>query len=110
MAHGEEALSSKHPRLAALLPLMVRHVVTRFKAPSTMVRYTYSWRRFCAFCEDVGEPCVPAKPLIVALYLTEVLAAANTFSVVRLASAAVAAFHEAVGLPSPTGDKMVHAV
>lgn len=109
-AHGEGALTNKHPRLAALLPLMVRHVVVNFKASSTMARYTYSWRRFRAFCEDVGESCVPAQPLTVALYLTEVLAAAKTFSVVRLASAAVAAFHEAVGLQSPTNDKMVHAV
>lgn len=108
-AHGSGALGSTHPRLAALLPVMVR-CSARCKATSTMGRYTYSWRRFRAFCEEVGEPCVPARPLIVALYLTEVLVAANTFSVVRLASAAVAAFHNAVGLPSPTDSEMVHTI
>lgn len=91
------------------MPAMLRSIAS-FKAASTMWRYAYSWKRFKAFCQDVGEPCIPARPLTVALYLTEVLLAANTFSVVRLASAAVAAFHHAVGLPSPTENELVHSV
>lgn len=109
MAYDGTLDNTAHPRLRALFPLMLRYVA-QCKASSTMTRYTYSWKRFTAFCEDVGLRCIPAEPLTVALYLTEVLAAANTFSVVRLASAAVAAFHTTVGLPSPTDNELVHAV
>ena len=98
-----------HPRLRAALPKLLRTVV-RFKAPSTMWRYAYSYLRWRAFAEETGVPAIPAAPLHVALYLTEVAASAKTFSVVRLASAAVAAFHNAVGLPSPTDDVLVHSV
>jgi hypothetical protein len=110
-AHGAGDASGllTHPRLAALQPLMVRYLAS-FKAPSTMWSYTYSWKRFRAFYDGVGARCIPADPLVVALYLTEVMAAANTFSVVRLASAAVSAFHHAVGLPSPTDAKIVHSI
>ena len=98
-----------HPRLLAGLPRLLRTVVW-FKAPSTMWRYGYSWKHWLAFAGECGVVAVPADPLHVALYLTEVVAGAKTFSVVRLASAAVAAFHHAVGLPSPTDATIVHSV
>lgn len=75
-----------------------------------MVSYAYAWRRFIRFCEDLGVAYMPAEPLIVACYLTEVTAKASTFSPVRMASAAIAAFHHGVGLPSPTEDRMVQSV
>jgi hypothetical protein len=75
-----------------------------------MWRYAYSWRRWLAFADDCSVPRIPAEPVHVALYLTEVLGGAKTFSVVRLASAAIAAFYHAVGLPSPTEHVLVHSV
>lgn len=97
------------PRLRGLLQATCR-LVGHCKAPATMWRYAYSWRKWVAFAEEARTSFIPAKPLYVALYLTEVVSSANTFSVVRLACAAVAAFHTSVGLPSPTDHPMVHAV
>lgn len=104
LAQGELS----HPRLASLLPLIVRKIAP-FKAPSTMVVYTGSFKRLRAFCEDLGAQPVPADPLVTALYLTEVLAAANSFSVVHTASSAIC-FHDAANVPSPTNNDRVQSV
>lgn len=109
--HGENGGLPKgaSPKLKALLPRLAL-TIAHFKAKSTMGRYTFSWRRWRKWAKENGLRPIPATPLAVALYLTETTAAARTFSVVRLASAAVAAFHHAVGLPSPTETEMVYSV
>jgi integrase len=77
------------------------------KADSTWASYVPAWQRFVAFCTAPGRGYrpLPAASVHVALFLTEMGSAATSYATVKLASAAINAMHELVGVPSPTKDQ-----
>ena len=76
------------------------------RAANTDAAYGAQWRRFVSWCEDRGVERAPAAPETAAAYLTE-LGAIRRISTVKVAAAAIAAFHRAADLPAPTAAPVV---
>jgi hypothetical protein len=73
------------------------------RALSTLKQYQGSWSEFCAFCVERGYVAVPALPVTVAMFLTVVAKRAQSYAVVKSASAAIFTHHELAGVAvSPT--------
>lgn len=68
------------------------------------------WTKFTEWCRGVDMSYLPADPLVLALYLLMLTQIAGSFSTVKCASAAIAAFHEAANLCSPTKSPIVGSV
>jgi Phage integrase family len=89
----------------------------RSRAMSTLGTYGPPWQKFVTWCQSRSpsyEP-LPADPVIVAMYLyevyTQVLAANNTYAVIKSASAAIFCMHSLAGVQtSPTKHVMVKSV
>lgn len=58
----------------------------------------------------MGTESLPAEPVFVALYFVKLLQSANTFSVIKTASAAISAFHDIAGRSSPCVDRLASRV
>jgi hypothetical protein len=80
------------------------------KAEGTLRQYSFSWGSLIQWAERVNITYLPLRPLYAALYLHKLLQQANTFSVIKTASAAINAFHELAGHASPTSAPIVKAV
>ena len=76
------------------------------RAANTDAAYGAQWRRFVSWCEDRGAEPAPAAPETAAAYLTE-LGAVRKIATVKVAAAAIAAFHRAARLAPPTADPVV---
>jgi len=93
----------------------VQSLVASSRAAGTLDTYAGPWECFQAWCALRDPPYVslPAKPIVVALFLASVLASASSFSVVKAASAAIYQAHRMAGIPdaeNPTSDAVVGAV
>ena len=76
------------------------------RAANTAAAYGAQWRRFLSWCEHRGAEPAPAAPETAAAYLTE-LGAVRKIATVKVAAAAIAAFHRAARLAPPTADPVV---
>ena len=76
------------------------------RAANTDAAYGTQWRRFLSWCEERGAEPAPAAPETAAAYLTE-LGAARKIATVKVAAAAIGAFHRAARLAPPTADPVV---
>lgn len=76
------------------------------RAANTDAAYGAQWRRFVSWCEDRGAEPAPAAPETAAAYLTE-LGAVRKIATVKVAAAAIGAFHRAARLAPPTADPVV---
>lgn len=74
------------------------------RAANTHAVYVLPWERFQAFCGSRVPPyvCVPAQPVVVAMFLAEVAAGASSYACVKRASAAIYHVHRLAGLPDAT--------
>lgn len=75
-----------------------------------MARYTPLWEKFKAWASTVQAAVLPADPLIVALYLLMLSQIVGSHSSVKMALAAIGAFHGFASLPSPSEQPIVKAV
>ena len=82
----------------ALLEAVLTRVATSREA-STLQSYTTPWSRFVDFCQSRTPPyaALPAKPIVVAMYLAHVAGGAESYSVVKTASAAIYNAHRMAG-------------
>ena len=80
------------------------------KADSTMRRYVPLWGYFRYWCTGHDLPFLPAAPLTIALYLLKLAQTANSFSTIKLASAAIAAFHSFASQNEVTRAPIVAAI
>ena len=71
------------------------------RSERTRAAYASAWRRFCAFAERDDMGTLPADPVIVGLYLSELGETAGP-ATVRLHAASIAAAHRDAGLEPPT--------
>ena len=90
-ADAKEVACNRHADIQHLLQLLPG-ALSGAKAASTMRRYTPAWAYFKKWCTGHDLSYLPAVPLTVALYLLMLTQTANSFSTVKMASAAIAAF------------------
>jgi len=72
------------------------------KSAATLEAYAKDWRRFRAFCADVGLDALPASPQAVAAFLGHEHARGLKPRSLNRALAAVVHAHDAAGLEAPT--------
>jgi integrase len=86
-------------------------MVTGSRATGTWRTYAHPMQQFLAFCKAGKYTALPAQPLTVALFLTKVAETAESYAVVKTASAAIATQHEVAGFDSqPTKHPLCKAV
>lgn len=76
----------------------------------TRRKYATCWSQFEDWCVRSGFESLPARPEVVAMYLTHRVESGCSISTVELDGSAVNAAHEAMGLESPTRDRAVRRV
>ena len=79
------------------------------RADSTRIKYNASWLRFRQWCNQRTPPykALPAEPYVVAMYLRELSTTAPGYSVVKAASAAIFAAHDAAGVEDPPTSSVI---
>ena len=90
-ADVKELAGNRHADIEQLLQLLPE-ALSGAKADSTMRRYVPLWGYFRDWCTGHDLPFLPAAPLTVALYLLKLAQTANSFSTIKLASAAFHSF------------------
>lgn len=99
---------TEHADLAARARLddEVRETIAEAKAPNTRRAYAADWAHFTAWCEQHGEPALPAEPATVARYLTAI---AGDYKIATLERrlVGVATAHRYAGVESPTATPLV---
>ena len=108
-ADVKELAGNRHADIEQLLQLLPE-ALSGAKADSTMRRYVSLWRYFRDWCTGHELPFLPAAPLTVALYLLKLAQTANSFSTIKLASAAIAAFHSFASQTEVTRAPIVAAI
>ncbi|MHA7839490.1 MAG: site-specific integrase [bacterium] len=78
-------------------------------SPSTRRAYASGFSDFEAWCQDAGQPSLPASPESVASYLAHLADSGRAPSTINQRSAAIRWAHEAQGFPAPTSAKGVRA-
>lgn len=76
----------------------------------TRRKYATAWRQFETWCTRTGFESLPARPEVVAMYLTHRVETGCSVSTVELDGSAINAAHEAMGIDSPTRDRVVRRV
>jgi site-specific recombinase XerD len=71
------------------------------KAPNTHASYTDSWKAFCAWCQAVEQPSLPAAPGTLRDFLTWSINQGYRLSTVTSRVCAIAHFHKCAGFASP---------
>ena len=79
----------------------LREYAAADRSPATRRVYGSSWRSFCSWCASVGHAPLPAEAATVALYLTARARQSTAVATLALHLSAIAAFHQAAGLPPP---------
>jgi len=87
----------------ALAPVVdaARLFASAAKAPRTLDAYRADWRTFCAWCDRMGLPSLPASPQTVALYLTARAQEGRKVATISRELAAISQAHLLAGHPSP---------
>ena len=108
-ADAKELAGNQHADLEQLLEMLLG-ALSGAKAASTIKRYIPAWGYFKKWCAGYELLFLPAAPLTVALYLLKLTQTAKSFSNVKLASAAIAAFHSFASQPVVTKAPIVAAI
>jgi integrase len=101
LTYGEQ------PQITAGQKLLVQEYLDASLAPGTRASYASSWRGWEAWCTLNGHAPLPAHPLAIAAYLTELAAGGKAASTIARASAAIASQHTASGVDDPTKQRGV---
>jgi len=94
---------SLFPRTDALEPLYATlQALERGQvARTTLAGYAHDWRAFCAFCEGLRRPSLPAHADTLSLFLADQIRQGKRANTVNRQAAAVAWQHRQQGFPSP---------
>ena len=80
------------------------------KAINTVKKYSYAWSRWKAWAsEKIGVDVLPAQPLMIALYINDLLESSKSASVLESAFYAFRWAHKLAGFESPTFHPVVRA-
>ncbi|MYA86859.1 MAG: tyrosine-type recombinase/integrase [Boseongicola sp. SB0662_bin_57] len=77
------------------------------KAPATVRAYRAAWRKWGEWSAAHGARAMPARPDAVALFLAKRAEEGMSVASLRMAVAAIAAAHDAVGHANPCADRVV---
>jgi len=111
-----QALAERAAELEALSRRADAHEESA-RASSTRKLYESDWRRFAAWCDQLGATAMPASPEVLRLYITDMAAiikpdgsyAFGPSTIARHMSS-IAARHRDGGFPEPTRDSRVRLV
>ncbi|MFO0605040.1 MAG: site-specific integrase [Polyangiales bacterium] len=84
-----------------------RELLANAKAPSTRRAYLTSWRLFDAWCRQHNLPAMPAAPMTLALYVTDLARCGRKVATIMRAVSAISQAHEMAGHASPRGAAVV---
>ena len=99
------------PRGLTLLDLArIRSALERSTSANTLRAYDLAWRRWVAWTEVRRCRAVPAKPEMLAAFLTELAEQGLSVATLRLQKAALSRAHRSIGHPDPTDTEGVRRV
>ena len=88
----------------------LKSLVMASKAINTVKKYSYAWSRWKAWAsEKIGVDVLPAQPLIIALYINDLLESSKSVSVLESAFYAFQWAHKLACFESPTFHPVVRA-
>lgn len=106
---GDASTLALRPDLAPLFE-EARVNAAASKAASTLSAYASDWRHFTRWCNAHKVDSLPASPVVVALYVSDLAAAGRTVATIRRRLAAIAQAHELNKHTSPTRDAHLREV
>ena len=114
MRDGGFTASLQDPSLQSMVPHLV-DIVLESSAANTAYKYSNGWQKWKTWAQSkLGVPVLPAVPLQVALYLTELVERAVleglSVSVIESASYSIRWGHRLAGMDSPTIHPLVKGV
>ena len=114
MQVGGFITSLEDPSLQPLFPDLI-DLLLESSAANTVQKYSNGWQKWKAWSQSkLGVPVLPAIPLQVALYLTELVNRAvcegHSVSVIESASYSIRWGHRLAGMESSTGHPLVRGV
>lgn len=104
----DELVQTLNPKMIALLR-EAHELSDDALAHNTRRTYESLWKDFCAFCDHVSAPALPAHPATVVSYLMQ-LAPAQATNTLETKLAAIRHFHLEARVPDPTADSAVRKV
>jgi site-specific recombinase XerD len=115
LTHSETDLQSTQATALSsdLAPLLEQagEYIRASSAASTQRAYRSDWRHFEAWCAEHGRSPLPAKPVIVALYITHLAhVEKRRCSTIQRRLAAISQAHQVAKHPSPTHDTEVRKI
>ena len=108
MSQNSTLTQTAHPRMIALLR-DARDLADDAHAENTLTAYASRWTDFCAFCDHMQVPALPAHPATVVAYIRHLLPAQKV-STVEAKLAAIHHYHDKARLADPTRDSAVRDV
>src|SRR5262245_3724891 len=106
---GETLAVPGGPRPPAELLEQASAFAAAARSPRTRREYTRAWQAFVSWCQQHGQPSLPAYPDAVALYLTARATAGKRVATVEQDLSAITAAHRLAGFPSPREAAVVRA-
>lgn len=104
----DELVQTIHPKMLALLE-GARDLADDAHAENTLRTYEALWNDFCAFCDHMQTPALPAHPATIVAYIRHLLPAQKV-STLETKLAAIKHYHEKARAPDPTHDPAVRDV
>ena len=88
----------------------IRRALERSTSENTRRAYGQAWRRWFAWTEARGTRTMPARPELVAAFLTELAEQGLSVSTIRLQKAVLSRAHRTIQQPDPTDTEVVRKV
>lgn len=105
------ATIAPHGRTALLsLAQQAQQFMAQGTAPNTQSGYARDWAQFSKWCEEHDVPALPARPEVVACYLTDMAIKGRKVNTLMRHMASIAHYHKQIGQTPPTRDATVQAV
>ena len=88
----------------------IRHALERSTSENTRRAYNQAWRRWVAWTEARGARTMPARPELVAAFLTKLADQGLSVATIRLQKAVLSRAHRTIQQPDPTDTEVVRGV
>ena len=99
---SDAVLLTVEARLQAYLPWINAQTARSKRSTKTRQLYAEDWKRFVAWCADIGVPAMPAAEETVGLYLLEHAKRGLSVNTIKRARRAIALAHELKFSPTKT--------
>lgn len=106
MRNVSEALGQAGLANDGIAERMCRHLMAS-KSVSTVNKYYGSFRRWQSFRSKGGHSALPAEPILIAVYLTELLDSGSSHHVISSAVYGIKWAHGTIGFPDPTNNAFI---